>query len=288
MLIGKSILHVDQGVGKIYSFKEVKGYYNDLTHKVLKDKDLNEVKIPVFNAANGSAISFPITIFQYGLGAYDLYLLNGHQIFLDKFKMCADWALTNQENSGAWNTFFFIKPDAPYSAMAQGEGASLLIRAYKESGNPNYLAAAEKAINFMVLPVEKGGTAQFYDTEVIFLEVTNIPVILNGWIFSLFGLLDFLIVFDDEKIREIFECSLKALANRLESFDTGYWSKYDNEKRVASLFYHKLHIAQLQVLYELTGNAVFQDYCEKWTQYQNSFINKKRAFVVKAIQKIME
>ena len=34
MLTGKSTFNVKQGVGKIYSETEIKGYYNDLTNKV--------------------------------------------------------------------------------------------------------------------------------------------------------------------------------------------------------------------------------------------------------------
>ena len=37
MMTGKSISHVNQGVGTCYSKTEVAGYYNDLTEKVTKD-----------------------------------------------------------------------------------------------------------------------------------------------------------------------------------------------------------------------------------------------------------
>lgn len=288
MLSGKSILHVEQGVGKVYSNRKIKGYYNDLTNKVLKDKDINEVKVPTFYSENNTEVLFPITIFQYGLGAYDLYLLNHKKLYLNKFKTCVDWTLNNQLENGSWNAFFFIYPDAPYSAMAQGEGASLLIRAYREFGDVKYLAAAEKAINFMILPVEEGGTARYSGREITFLEYTNRPIVLNGWIFSLFGLYDYLIINDDTKIRDIFDRSIKTLCSNLSDFDAGYWSKYDNSKMIASLFYHNLHIAQLRIIYEITGESIYKEYYEKWSKYAGKFINRNKAFIVKAIQKIME
>ena len=37
MITGQSLEHVKQGL-KIYSISEIKGYYNDLTEKVTKDK----------------------------------------------------------------------------------------------------------------------------------------------------------------------------------------------------------------------------------------------------------
>lgn len=38
MLLGKSVEHVHQGEGKVYSKDEIKGYYNDLTKKVTTGK----------------------------------------------------------------------------------------------------------------------------------------------------------------------------------------------------------------------------------------------------------
>lgn len=75
MLMGKSILHVNQGVGKCYSIEGIQGYYNDLTEKVLRDNKINEIDLPTTKIESREVIYFPIAIFQYGLGAYDLYLL---------------------------------------------------------------------------------------------------------------------------------------------------------------------------------------------------------------------
>ena len=43
--------------------------------------------------------------------------------------------------------------------MTQGEGASLLLRAYKETGDEKYFTGAKKAVYFMIIPIEEGGTA---------------------------------------------------------------------------------------------------------------------------------
>ena len=68
MLTGKSISHVDQGAGKIYSVDEIRGYYNNLTEKVTKREDLGD-QVPVSSVDTGETIFFSIEIFQYGLGA---------------------------------------------------------------------------------------------------------------------------------------------------------------------------------------------------------------------------
>lgn len=288
MIVGKSILHVNQGVGKIYSTTDIKGYYNDLTEKVLKDKYHYEVKLPTTKIENGSEILFPIAIFQYGLGAYDLYLLEKKELFLDKFDICVEWAISNQGNDGSWNNFFYNQPYAPYSSMAQGEGASLLIRAYKEFKNERYLLAANRAIEFMLKPLEKGGTAEYINDEVFLKEFTNKPIVLNGWIFSLFGLYDYLKIDNAPEKMSIYNRSILTLINHIKHFDNGYWSKYDLGNKLSSPFYHSLHISQLKALYDLTHEEVFMNYENKWQAYEDNPFNKKRAFIVKAYQKIIE
>lgn len=288
MMLGTSILHVNQGVGKMYSKREIKGYYNDLTEKVLKDKDYGEVKIPLVKTEQGHEIMFPIAIFQYGLGAYDLYLSESKELYLEKFKLCANWALENQNSNGSWECFYYIYPENPYSSMCQGEGASLLVRAYQESGNKVYLYAAKRAIEFMLISIEDGGTTYYTKNEIFLKEYTHKPVVLNGWIFSIFGLYDYLLVKSDNKIEKLYILTIKTLVDNLHRFDNGYWSKYDCESMLASPFYHNLHIAQLKTLYDLTNENIFEDYACKWQSYENRFVNRQRAFFAKAYQKITE
>lgn len=47
MVTGKSSFNVEQGVGKIYSTIEIKGYYNDLTNKVSNNTKLDNHNIPI-------------------------------------------------------------------------------------------------------------------------------------------------------------------------------------------------------------------------------------------------
>lgn len=54
------------------------------------------------------------------------------------------------------------------------------------------------------------------------------------------------------------------------------------------MFYHNLHIALLEALYVLTEDEIFKEYQEKFEAYKDSWINAKRAFIVKAVQKIKE
>jgi len=286
MITGKSISHVNQGVGTCYSKTDVAGYYNDLTEKITKD-DPN-ILVPKYHVDTGDEIYFSIGIFQYGLAAYDLYLRTKDEIYKDKLIACAEWAVNNQEDDGGWVTFAYENPQAPYSSMAQGEGISMLIRATILTNNEKYIHAIHKAKDFMLKPISEGGTTEYAGDDVIFYEDTDTPVILNGWIFSLWGLYDYYKHFKDEDTNIILKKTLESLKRKLPDFDTKYWSKYDDKKTICSPFYHKLHIAQLNVMYDLFGDEIYKEYAEKWEKYRNSFWNPKRAFIKKVMQKILE
>ena len=289
MLTGKSILHVNQDIGKSFSPGKITGYYNNLTRKVLMQPELlSNDKLPTVMTENGKSIYFPVAIFQYGLGAYDLYLQTGQKQFKDKFLQCCEWAIAHQEDSGAWSNFFFIYKDHPYGAMAQGEGVSLLLRGHLETNDSRYKVASKKAIDFMLLPVDVGGTTIYNSNDVIFLEYTHLSAVLNGWIFSLFGLYDAKLFFNKEKYNEIFEKSINTLVQRLQCYDNGYWSLYDLDKHLASPFYHNVHIAQMKALFILTKRNEFDEYAKKWSIYQSKRTNQVRAFCVKAYQKIIQ
>ena len=289
MLTGKSIMHVNQDLGKYFSPGELKGYFNDLTEKVLRDPEtLKNKTIPMSTDEKAGKVYFPIAIFQYGLGAYDLYIGTGKEIYKDQFMRCVDWAINNQEEIGAWNNFGFVQVEAPYSSMCQGEGCSLLLRAYKETGNVSYLTAATKAIDFMLLPIDKGGTTEYLNEEIIFYEYTNKSTILNGWIFSFFGLYELNLILNDAKYKELVGISVCSLKNHINDFDLGFWSKYDMDKMIASPFYHKLHIAQLKALVMIDDDAAFSEMLAEFERYQNSWWNRQRAFIKKAWQKVFE
>lgn len=287
MLSGNSSLHVNQGEGKVYSINEVAGYYNDLTEKITRF-GLQDDSVPKSAINTGEEIYFSIAIFQYGLAAYDLYLLNNDSAMLNKVRSCADWAVANQEDNGGWKTFFYQDSIHPYSSMAQGEALSLLIRTYLIFKDPIYKSAADKALNFMLESIENGGTTVYRDEGIYLHECTHKPCVLNGWIFSAWGLFDYAKAFDNEQIRKVWDNTVNTMVISLRDFDNGYWSKYNQSTMIASPFYHKLHIAQLNVMFKITNNAIFKEYANKFTTYQNSWFCRQLAFLCKVWQKIME
>ena len=289
MLTGKSVLHVNQSIGQHFCKSEIKGYYNNLKEKVTYcPQFIDSDEMPVLYTESGTTFLFPVMIFQYAFGLLDLYYETEEEKYLKKYRQCADWAIKNQLDNGAWDNFSYIYPSHPYGAMAQGEGISLLVRAHKLFGDDSYLASAKKALDFMLTDVNDGGCTQYDKNGITLLEYQHLPAVLNGWIFSWWGIYDYVLATGDTRTKRIMDDSLSTIIKTLPTFKNSYWSMYDNSGKIASPFYHNLHIAQMQAMYELTGIEIFNQYGKRWKRQQSNIINKSLAFIIKAIQKIIE
>ena len=207
MLGGSSSFHVKQGEGILYSTTEVKGYYNDLRNKVLSNTALIDKNgIPYNINCKNERVYFPGTIFQYGLGLYDLYLETGDEKYRDHFLKISQWALNNQKKNGIWDCMKVLgdKLHQSQSSMCQSQGISILIRAYIQTSNKEYLNATDKAVEIMIKDKNNGGTCFYSDGKVIFQEyVSEIEQsVLNGWIFSIFGLFDYYLISKKKKLKK--------------------------------------------------------------------------------------
>ena len=126
MICGKSVFHRMQSEGLFWKKESIGGYYSDLRHKVLNNKSLDSFGIPVNKTSDGKIIYFPIAIFQYGLGAYDLYLETEDIKYKNKFMEIVVSAVNTQYENGAWDAFGWCNEKPTFSSMAQAEGTSLL------------------------------------------------------------------------------------------------------------------------------------------------------------------
>lgn len=292
MLNGKSSFHVKQGVGKYYSKEEIKGYYNDLTNKVSDKTILDNDGIPINTTIANIETYFPISIFQYGLGLYDLYLKKCDDKFKKQFLKIAYWAEDNIDSNGMWDCMGKLndKCHKTQSSMCQSEGVSVLLRAYIITNDKKFLFLSKKAIDFMLKDIKKGGTTLYNGDDIIFQEYVsddNLSV-LNGWIFSIFGLFDYTLIDKDNKYSIILNRTLDSLCKYLKEYDRKYWSNYDLKGTIASPAYHDLHIVQLSILYTLFGRKEFREFSEKWNKFQKSKVNRYKSILIKLKQKIFK
>jgi hypothetical protein len=174
--------------------------------------------------------------------------------------------------------------------MTQGEGISVLVRAYLLAQDTVYLKAAGRAFGATRKPLEDAGTCRVVPEGLILEEVPaeDYKAILNGWVFALFGLYDYLLVDDSAEVRHTLGKSLRALVAYLPFYNAGYWSYYDLSHHLASPFYHRLHVAQLEAL-SLTFPEyahVFGQLAKQFRRQERNFLCRGRAVGVKAYQKL--
>jgi heparosan-N-sulfate-glucuronate 5-epimerase len=249
----------------------------------------------------------PIAIAQYGLGNYNLLRRTGSAARRDNFLRVANWLVLHLEQNpqglAVWNhNFDWEYRDtlrAPwYSALAQGQGISVLVRAYllgnkKDAGNSRYLAAAQRALASFFKPVTEGGVT-FTDEQgdVWFEEYLVSPPthILNGFIWAAWGVYDYFLATRDSSAQELFARAVRTLAHNLDRYDLGFWSLYEQSgtrlPMVASPFYHQLHIVQLRVMHRLTCEDKFMRVAERWESYGRSRSKRTRALCYKSAFKL--
>jgi heparosan-N-sulfate-glucuronate 5-epimerase len=171
-----------------------------------------------------------------------------------------------------------------YSAMAQGQAASVFVRAGELTGDVKWREAA------------LGAVAPFFTDSVLGLvrygaagpaleECPSEPssTILNGWVYALWGLWDVAVGISDDVAAEMFSRSSSALEVMLPQFDTGWWTRYSlypAYEDLATPFYHRIHVAQIDVMARLSGACAFAAAAERWDGYVTPF-SKARAIGTK-------
>lgn len=110
----------------------------------------------------------------------------------------------------------------------------MLLRAHAAFGDECYRVAALKAAEFMLIDMDNGGVSSHDGGELFLEEYPQRPrrSVMNGWVFSLFGLYDASLV--DARFAGPFKHSAETLACHLDDYDAGFWSYYDQERRIAS------------------------------------------------------
>ncbi len=227
-------------------------------------------------------VYFPISIGQMGLAVYHTYLRTKSIEDQDRFLKFVEWffqhATIDDELGARWLTEVplpqYKNPGPWQSAFTQSRAISILLRGYQLTNDQKYSDMAEKALICFTKPVSQGGVTSFTEYGPFYEEYTaEVPtLVLNGLIFSLFGIMDFTRLFPENKLaRKIYDDGISTLINILPEYDLGFWSRYNlckaewyPENDPATLSYQRLHIIQLKLLYRLTDENIFKKYAEEF------------------------
>lgn len=229
---------------KLDEKRQLGRYYLDLTDFALNwpgSLDQNGIPLREYGAKIGMQYQ-PVGIAEYALGNHDLYLESHDDRYKEIFLKQANWFCNNLVTKrinrncifGVWEYKFDFashRQKAPWvSAMSQGEGISVLLRAYQLTDGQKYLKCAKLALKSFEVSSKKGGVRYEDDKGFVWYEeypADTPPHVLNGFIFALFGLYDFYQVTDDGKALNLFSQGIQTLEANLHLYDLGFWSSYD-------------------------------------------------------------
>jgi hypothetical protein len=282
---------------------ELGEYYMTFAEKADYNGHYDSVGIPMLDYHGRIGLQYnPIAIAQWGLGNYNLFLLTRDEARKRKFLAASDWLCGHLEPNRfgiwVWNHHFDWEYRTPlkapwYSGLAQGQGISLLVRAYRETGNRVYLETADRAFTGFLKPTDEGGVICCDERGAVWIEeyIVSPPThILNGFLWAAWGVYDYYLASKDASARTLFAKAVQTLRDNLDRYDLGFWSLYEQSgtrlPMVASAFYHRLHVVQLRIMHRLTGDEIFARYADRWENYGHSRAKRTRALCYKGAFKL--
>jgi heparosan-N-sulfate-glucuronate 5-epimerase len=259
-------------------------YYMTFEDKAAYPGPFDSEGVPQLDYHGSIGVQYnPIAVAQYGLAQLNRFAETGDRTALDKGLTQARWLARSLEPNPrgipVWmHHFDFDYREtlrAPwYSGLAQGQGLSLLVRAWAETGDEVYKQATQDAFMALSLDTGQGGVLHRDPDGSLWIEeyMLDPPThILNGFLWALWGVRDLALVGADARAEPLFERCIATLERHMHRYDTGLWSLYEQSGTVlpmiASHFYHRLHIVQLRIMFAMTGRAVFQRYADRWEAF---------------------
>ncbi len=274
---------------------------------LIKKFDKNGIPInkTYIDVTDKDFVYFPISIGQMGLAIFHTYLKSKSESDKNRFLKFADWfnnnAEVNEKLGARWMTDVSLpqyKRSGPWqSAFSQSRGISILLRGFQLTGNNDFAEMAEKALISFTTPVEDGGVTSFTKWGPFYEEYTSSEptMVLNGKIFALCGLHEFIRVFPNNTLaKKLFYDGLETLKKVLPKYDIGFWSRYNLCKAEwhpkvdpATISYQRLHVNQLNMLFQLTGEHIFKQFSQKFEK-QDNYYNALKMYMIKykALKKI--
>lgn len=255
----------------------------------------DENGVPMRKYLNFNIQYNPTRIAAYALLYWNKYILTESEEYKEIFLKQVHWfenSAKEVHNNLTWTYEFDYGPlKAPWiSAMAHGEAISVLTRAFLLTGDEKYKNIILNAINIYDITVDQGSMqSTFPDGSICFEEypIPNPQHIFNGNNYAIFGLYDYCkyINPEDHQKQELLNKAINALKQNLKNYDNKFWSLYhfpvEKISNPTTAYYHDLHIGQLEALFYLTNDPIFQEYAYKWRKYKSNLLNRLYSMIKK-------
>lgn len=193
------------------------------------------------------------------------------------FDNCINWLKVNATVSNdtalyryAWRQAWYPKVPAPFtSGMTNGMVMQAMLKAHAMNADTAAWQLARQLLHGCFVSIDSGGFTimepQGWWYEEFAAVGVETPRILDGHIFTVIGLLQYRNQQQEPLAAIAAEMGLQSLKYYLPAYDAGQQMYYDKYKKLADRKYKQVITTQLLQLYQLTNEAVFLQYYEKWT-----------------------
>ena len=255
---------------------------------------LDEEGVPVKGAVGEGGRYMPSRIAGYGLAQWNLARRTGSAEAMSRFLAAADW-FARQPDGAFMHDLVLEGMACPWpSCLAQGEGLSVLVRAFLATGEPRYLDQARAALDLFSVPVEAGGVASTLPDGSYFVE--EYPGgrhlhVLNGALFAVVGLHDLARLSGVSEPRAVLlrDRLLASLDRNIGLWSSGDWSVYSVERaalgarNACTLHYQLVHVALLGHLANVPAHRpCMSRQADRWARGPHSAATRVRALGMKA------
>jgi len=225
---------------------------------------------------HGKLYDHPIILAQYGLEILDVMHTTGDSSYSKKILQLATKLISISEAVDSSLLFPYqynyqvhdcesAQMVAPwYSAMAQGQALSFMCRVFTLTNDTTYLTICERIFNsFQKI---KGNHEKHWfgcidqENHLWFEEYPNeMPFhTLNGMIFTLYGLYDYYMLTNNATSKQLLQGGLLTIKSNIQKYrNKNGPSSYCLQHRYVDEYYHRLHIEQLEMLYQMTRDEAF-------------------------------
>jgi hypothetical protein len=271
-------------IGSAFDDRTVRGYYVDFSSKTTASTAADLDALPA------------IQLIQLALGWWERHVA-GDPVAREHFlELCGE--VERRAAPAPDGVRWHMQVEVPKyrlapgwsSALAQGQAASVFVRAHTLTAQDRY---AELALNAVAPFLVDGGSDLVTHTRSgpVLQEAPSDPpsYVLNGWMSALWGVWDVQLGLGDTRSRDTFRASVDCLRAHLPAYDTGWWSLYGLYPHaladLAKPIYHRFHVTQLEVFHRLTGDDDIGETAARWASYDRAprrliAVGHKAAFAV--------
>lgn len=235
------------------------------------------VVLTQLGGSDGPIVYNPVAVAEWGIHAYENYLHTNDARERAEFYVQARSLRRSMDARGRL-PYRYVHPTrhirAPwYSAMAQGLAISVFTRAYMDSGDRGWLAAADRASWPFGREIRRGGVV--LEGGSWLEEYPDGHHVLNGSIFAAWGLYDLMRVTGHTSLntgpastlpQRVWTRFIRNVAAHLPQYESRGAILYElGTAHFSGITYYDLHLRQLRAMAQLTGDARFEECRVRWS-----------------------